>query len=153
MTRLTRTCLLDLPVIPAHRDGATGTEEIQDAYLAERGAISSAAGVRTFVRRWRPLFLLRSGKGGWPGQFLDDDVKALVSLSFDAKKVFAALQRVSDDKFDFSRRPNRIAAHIALPAQLMRAFQLAAHYDVGHDLAMVRLFLDTYPQHEKALRF
>jgi len=146
-----RTCLLDLPVLPDHRDSA-GSSDVQDAYVSERKAIGSPKDVRAFVRRWRPLFLLRLGKGGRRDQFMDGDVKALVSLSFDAKLVFAALQRVQDERFDFSRRANRIAAHIALPAQMMHAYSLADRYDAGHDLAMVRLFLDTYPQHEDALR-
>jgi hypothetical protein len=157
-------CLLDLPVWPEDRDGAGTTSIIQDTYVAERLALGSPSELRPFVKRWRNLFLLGPSRsaflaakpGTWirqAGQSFHREERALLLGEFDAKKVFALLQRTKSDGLNFDDWNVRIVGHLCLPAPLVQAFMLANYYGgCGHDLAMVRLYLDTWPQHRDRLR-
>lgn len=164
MRRLATTCLLDLPVTPI-RDEAN--DDVCSAYVTERQSIAGPKGLRPFVRRWRSLWLLAPGSSGRPDSArrapgsasalaalkrpVDDDVRALLSLTWPAPAVFAALGR--DAKPDFKIRACRIAGLIGLPPALLHAEVLANHYGVTTDIALCRIYLDTYPQHDEALRY
>jgi len=155
MRRLSTTCLLDLPVTP-FRDEAS--DDVRKAYVSERLAISDPRGLRPFVRRWRAMWLLAPGKTGPVGTWsetlkrpLDDDVRALLSLTWPAPVVFAALDKTATP--DFKIRACRIAGLIGLPPALLHAECLAQKYDAPIDIALCRLYLDSYPQHAEALRW
>lgn len=143
-------CLLDLPVLPEHRDDAATTDIVQEAYLKERDAIQTTDDLLNFVRRWRNVWLLRCPRD--EAADLPEEVQRLVSLDFDQEKVLGWLKEAKADSLPFEDIHVRIMAHIAVPVPLLDAFQLAKHYGVGTDLGLVRLFLDGYPEHENKLR-
>lgn len=165
MHKYKRACLLDLPVKIYDRDGATGSSRIQETYIKERKALKEATEIRPFIRRWRNLWLLRPGSllhraapGSWY-HYADApllwDEKAMLAGHFDAKRVLArVLQqpaegplRMNPDELEW-----KICSHLCLPGPLLSAFHLSHHYGIGHDLALVRLFLDSYPEHYNRLR-
>ncbi len=164
MKRWERTCLLDLPVLPHDRDSAAATDYVIKTFVAERSAIPGPAAIRPFVRRWRSAWLLQSGMSGPPGTWvhwahepLDPYDRRLLEGDFDAKKIWAVLQSEghgpeSKGQVDLNSANTRIAAGLMIPVPLMLASQLAHDYGVGHDLGLVRLYLDTYPQHSNRLR-
>jgi len=146
-------CLFDLPVLPEHRDEAASTDIVQEAYLAELGALKSPADLKPFVQRWKNLWLL------WNPREKDrevlPEVQSLLYLDFDEEAVFKYLQIKTQEEppLPYETDVNvRIMAHLALPLGLLDAFQVAKHYGVGTDLALVRLFLDPFPEHANKLR-
>lgn len=153
--RLRPTNLLDLPVYPPDRDGACGSEFIQEAYLKERETLQRSTQLRPFVKRWRALFLLRfgprmRGQDEAPSQ-ANRDMLALVEGRFDAKRVINVIVNAKTIPFNNDDHNHRIAANILIPPALYRAFEIREHFGVGHDLGMVRLYLDSWPQLDHTL--
>ena len=128
--------LLDLPVLPPDRDTACGTSIIQETYLQERDAIKTVEELEAHLKRWENLFLLE------PEPEVEFPLK-------DLEKTLALLLQCRENvetELNFDTIEAKEVACIMIPAALMRAFLLAQHYIVGHDLAMVRLYLDPYPE-------
>lgn len=151
MKRYGSTCLLDLPIKPICRDGFS--DSIQEQFVSERKALSRPEEIRPFVRKWHSIWRLQVGPLAHPSHRVlrRAEVDDLLSLNFDAKKVFRILQ--DDTLFKLQDKSSYIMAHLAIPEPMLRAFELSQHYGVATNLGMVRLFLDTYPQHEMAWRF
>lgn len=159
------TSLLDLPIRPWDRDDTGGTSIVQDTYVRERKALKHAHQLRPFVRRWQAVWLLRPGtllfraaRGSWyhqaSGELLWGE-RALLDGRFDAKRVMARmLQQPAEEPIPFNpnERDWQLVGHLSIPGPFLTAYSLAQHYDVGHDLAMVRLFLDSYPEFNNRLR-
>jgi hypothetical protein len=147
------TCLLDLPVLPEHRDEAASTDIVQTAYLAELEALKSPDDLKSFVQRWMNVWLLWNPRD--ENREIPAEIQSLLYLDSDAEAVFKYLQLKSqvEPPLPFETDVNvRIMAHLAIPVGLLEAFQLAHHYHVGQDLGLVRLFLDPYPEHAEKLR-
>lgn len=143
-------CLLDLPVLPEHRDEAAATDIVHETYLQELKAVKNPSALLDLIRRWRNLWLLRPPKEVTE---LRPEVQSLLALDFDPEKVFEWLQKKDQENLPYEEDVNvRIMAHLALPLPLLDAFSLARHYGVGTDLGLVRLFLDPFPEHEDKLR-
>jgi hypothetical protein len=144
-------CLLDLPVLPDHRDEAAATDIVKEAYLQELNALGTPEELLDFVRRWRNLWLLRCPRR--EPEEVQPELQSLLALDFDPEKVFDWLQKKKQPNVPYTEDVNvRIMCHLALPIGLLEAFQLANHYQVGTDLGLVRLFLDGYPEHDQKLR-
>ena len=143
-----KTCLLDLPVYPEDRDGACGTSDIVDTYLAERDAVKSGDELQSFVIRWRNLWLL---SGNYDK--LSEEEKALIDDEIDHDKVYSQLLRKKEDDLSFEDINVKIMSHIAMPIPFLQAHRVSQHYGVGSDLAMVRLYLDPFPQYDNAMRY
>jgi len=143
-------CLLDLPVLPGHRDGAAATDIVHETYFQELKAIENPEALLDFIRRWRNLWLLCPPE---ETKELAPEVRSLLALDFDPERVFEWLQKKDRDDIPYTTDVHvRIMAHLALPHPLLDAFELAKHYEVGTDLGLVRLFLDPFPEHEDKLR-
>jgi hypothetical protein len=155
MKRIRATNLLDLLglVDLPDRDCAGQTANVEGIYLEERKALESPRQIRPFVRRWTPLFTLQPGPRARHLATMPSrakyDLAAMLDGAYDAIQVCAVLQDQS--RYDNGLRAHRIAANILIPPPLMNAFQLASHYGVMSDLAMVRLYLDTYPALDNTL--
>ena len=137
------TNLLGLPVLPEDRFSAGGTDIIKDAYKKELADVSSPAELKEFVSRWKNLYVIKNPnieERTWP----EEEKLALVDCDFDA--VYPLLLRKKDNDLNFDDPNVRVMSQIAAPRALVDAFMLALQYKVGSDLAMVRLFLDPYPE-------
>ncbi|MFA6234400.1 MAG: hypothetical protein WC824_09510 [Bacteroidota bacterium] len=136
------TTLLDLPVLPPDRDTACATSFIQDVYICERGSLTNAEELQGFIQRWKPLFLL------------EPDPSCQVPLE-NPERIFEIMQKLktkSDEDLDFESDEVKEAMNVMMPPALMKAFFLARHFLVGHDIAMVRLYLDPHPELLEELR-
>lgn len=146
---MTKVTLLDLPVVPPQRDLAAIADLVKTAYLSENKGIQTAEAWTKFIERWTNLWLLPN-KPGLP---------AVLRGDYDMEEALAILQRLyaKDDSVvpAGGEEPSieyLAAVDIVLPEALLRAEMLAHHYGVGTDLALVRLYLDPYPEHENELR-
>jgi len=153
MKRWKRTNLLDLPVLPYARDGAAATNRVIATFVKERTTLTSPMQLRAFVRRWQAIWLLQAGPGYPPGSAADETRRPLDSYTrtllegrYDAKRVFRFVNHKQGEELsETDSRDFRIACCIAMPGPTLPAFFMADKYGVGSDLAMVRLYLDTYP--------
>ena len=138
--------LLDLPVLPKDRDNACGTCTILETYIKERDSINNSDELVEFVKRWKNIWLLRKER--------TSEENDLSESKFDAVSVFELLIRMrnKEDGFDYDQYNTRIAANIAVPPSSLDAFLFSKQFEVGSDLGFIRLYLDTYPEHEKDLR-
>lgn len=158
--------LLDLPVVPVHRDDAASTSLVQETYLQE---LSVATDVESpehswrevkgqepylvwFVKRWQSLWLLRDPRESPEQNILTPEEQAIVDVSFNVEEVTERLRHKKEVDLPWEDFAVRVMAHIALPRTLMKAWEVANHYEVGVDLAMVRLYLDPYPELADKLR-
>jgi len=142
-----KTCLLDLPVYPEDRDVACGTTIISSTYMKERDNLKSPGELKEFVSRWRNVWLL-------DGDYdtLRDEEKLLVDNEIPHEAVYAQLLNKSRDDIDLDDPNVKIMMNIAIPAALLRAFMVGNKWGVGTDLAMVRLYLDPFPELNDAMR-
>ena len=136
--------LLDLPVLPEDRDEAGATSIVQDAYIKESLAIATVEDLRAFTNRWANIWLL----AGKQSQELRPEEKALASGEYVAEELlaetFRCRCRIPDAKPDDNPLWNSLAMFLIMPEAMIKAFQLSTHYNVGHDLALVRLYLDPH---------
>lgn len=137
--------LLDLPILPRDRDSACGSSIIEDTYLKELGEIQNIEQLKEFIVRWRNLWMLDNTK-------VSDEIEQLLGNNFDHQAVLEFLARKKDDKLSFDDMSVRIMTNLAVPHTLLQAFSIANYWGVGTDLAMVRLYLDPYPELDDCLR-
>ena len=134
------TCLLDLPVT-IDIDEAAETSIIIDSYLAELNAVQNHEQLKDFMIRWRNLWALEDPED----RIQSKTERTILEFDFDFFQVFKLLQFKNDSNagFDFENDTNaRIMANIAAPYPLILAGLFSKKYQVGHDLGMVRLYLD-----------
>jgi len=140
-------CLLDLPVLPYDRDSFS--DDIGETYSKDVSDIKSAQDLKNHIEKWRNLWLLRSPKfddiDTW-SQLQPDELK-LLNFDFDFNEVCSFLERKDEDGLPFENENVRIMANIVCPKSLLQATILADKYGVCTDLAMVRLYLDPYPEY------
>lgn len=146
--------LADLPQFRGiDRDGACGTSDVQEQYLKERNAIDSPEALTAHIEAWHNLWVLAG-----PGEMGEDvrpEVEWMLTGLYDPKKVLDYIDKMilKDDSITgelLDSDPDcQIAAHIMLPASLMQAFFLSNACGVGHDLGLVRLFLDPHDRERK----
>ncbi len=166
MSGLERTSLLDVaPLVGLRdRDRTAGSDSIHEAYLKDRDAVKSANELRRLIDKWRPMFLLSAGplrvrKGSWADKAkreLSKEEVRLLQGRYNAASVLRFMKGYEgrSGKPLPKRLPEglRIAMCVMLPPPMLTAFLLANHYGVGSDLGMIRLYLDTYPEHDGELR-
>lgn len=144
--------LTSLPVLPRYRDDCD--DIIEEAYLRDVGELIEPDDIVKLVDRWENLWRL-----GTP-ESREVEVRpaerALLRRAYDPESVFDFFrQRQTLDPTTVP--PERakdceVMCHIILPVPLLNAFQVAHHYGVGTDLALVRLYLDPWPELKSALR-
>ena len=157
--------LLDLPVVPYHRDTAARTQVVQGAYLRERRALRNPNELRPFIRRWQNMWLLRPGnvwRTAQLGSMLYDAAapllwseRAMLEGHFDAQKVLAYLLQQPNEgplRCNPDERDWQICGHLCIPGPMLHAFKVSSYFGVGHDLGLVRLYLDSYPEFIDRLR-
>lgn len=130
-----------LPVLPNDIDDAGETYTIQDAYLAELNLIDSTDALSQFISRWSALWELEVDAN------IKAEIEKLTSLNFDLQLVFGLLLKRDDDEVGrqlLNDENIRIMSHLAIPMALLRALSLAKEYGVTTDLAMIRLYIDSY---------
>jgi hypothetical protein len=137
--------LLDLPVLPESRDSGD-TDNIVSTYLHGLKKVSSPEELKEFVSYWKNIYLLKDDS-----ELIAAEI-ALVELDFDAVVIFPLFSLKGDEGLDFDAFNNQVMANIAAPKALIKASLLAHKYGVGHDLAMVRLYLDPFPEFNDKLR-
>ena len=144
--------LLALPVLPPDHDRCMAEDIIDNTYLEEKKRITSGPELRRFVRRWRNLWLLRPGGllGRNPGtiasispKLLKEEV-GLLEGRYNAKRVVHYLSNPDEMEHKLHLWDVRVAAQVMIPGPLLHSFRLANKYGVGRDLAMIRIYLDTY---------
>lgn len=143
-----QTCLLDLPVYPVDRDSCCASSLISDSYLKERDEIKSGEELQKFVSRWRNMWLLTGDYDK-----LTEEEKRLIDNDMEHDSVYAQLLRIKEDDHDFNDINVKIMSHIAVPIPMLEAHRVSNHYGVGHDLGMVRLYLDPFSQYDDAMRY
>jgi hypothetical protein len=146
-----RTNLLDLPVLPLDRDMACGTSRVSSTFVNDRKKVSSAETLKSFVDKWRPVWLLSAGPvPKSSGNLLVDKCRAplseaavkIVNADFDHERVVTLLNH---EKLPQDEVLACLLGEIFIPGPMLFAFQLSNTYGVGHDLGLVRIYLDTYP--------
>lgn len=139
--------LLDLPVHPLDRDAAGYTDIIEETYTTERPGIITLADLTAFINRWRAIWELVC-------PYHPDLKTGHVPV---ANETVVALLPIMGDK-DFAGpfdgdNPDHVATiNLLLPPAFLHAHVVASEYGVSSDLALVRLFLDPYPELDGELR-
>lgn len=142
--------LLDLPVILHDRDDAA-TSAIIDAYMEGLRRATAPDRLSGHIAVWRNLWLLKP-HDGVPD--LTRGESALLDGDFGPLRVMELLSRKSEAKdLDPGDIDVHVMCNLAVPPAFMMATLLASHYQVGHDLAMVRLYLDPYQDLSECCRY
>jgi hypothetical protein len=150
MTQLIRTTLLDFPVLP-HRDMACGTSKVSSTFVYDRKKVSSAETLKAFINKWRSIWLLSAGPTpNSSGNLFIDKCRAplsaaavkIVSGDFD-HELFATL--INTEKLPQDEALVYVLGEILIPQPMLLASLVAETYGVDHDLGLVRIYLDTYP--------
>jgi hypothetical protein len=147
-----RTNLLDLPVLPYDRDDACGTSRVSSTFVHDRKNVSSAETLKAFVSKWRSVWLLSAGPvPKSSGNLFIDKCRAelsepavkIVNADFDHELIATVIN--NPDGSVHNSELLSILAEISIPSPMLLAFHLSNEYDVDHDLGLVRIYLDTYP--------
>lgn len=142
--------LLDLPILPRDRDRAGRTSIILDTYIKERNEISSVSLLKAHIKRWENLFRLTNEN------FPNLDLTNIFNIKEeDYETILAHIKKLllkQDKGLDFEDELVGITMDIFIPPTLLQATIIAKKYEVGHDLIMVRLYLDPYPEFIHYLR-
>jgi len=148
--------LLDLPILLEDRDSAASTDSIIDAYTTELLVVQESRKLevlRAFIERWRCAWLLKipEGKNTPEGKnVLSLEEEEILGLAEIEPLVELLPRRM--EKLDFNDKSVRKLAHLLIPIPFLSATMVADKYNVGSDLALVRLYLDPYPEYQNACR-
>lgn len=110
------------------------------------------------MNKWRPVWLLSAGPmpESSGNLFIDkcrtelsaESVK-VVNGEFDHELLYVLINdselTMDDPRLKDNSELISIVAEIALPSAMLFAFHLSNTYGVSHDLGLVRIYLDTYP--------
>jgi hypothetical protein len=152
MTQLIRTTLLDLPVLPLDRDDACRTSRVLSTFVNDRKKVSSAETLKSFVDKWRSVWLLSAGPvpRSSGGVFIDkcraplsEVAIKIVCDDFDHELIATLIN--SKELLQEDDELISLVGDILIPTSMLFAFHLSKTYGVGHDLGLIRVYLDTYP--------
>lgn len=150
--------LLSLPVLPTNRDKAARTDRILESFVHERKAATASGELAPFIERWKNVWQLQAGDtakdapensyAGSARQGVHPAAQRLLMGDYNKDKVLEVSRSSKDapSSIPADDPDYEVACHLMLPLPLMNAHFLARHYGVCSDLAMVRIYLDTYPE-------
>jgi hypothetical protein len=173
MTILRDKILLDLPILLDDRDSAASTTIIIDTFQDElvhtycdcchggvvgldanaeiwsQGQRSKLDDLKKFIKKWENVWLLKMPEGR--NNILFPEEEEIINL-VDIEPLLDLLPRRRDDGLKFEDKNVRKLANLIAPVTFITATMVADHYGVGSDLALVRLYLDPYPEYSYACR-
>lgn len=135
--------LKDLPVQPS----VMGSDLVATAYTTELKEVTTPDALKAFVERWKALYMLtrerkidKKGKDAKRFRISFKNLKRMIVGDFNATEALECIAAGRGGACKHSSQYSCAGMHILCPLILVQMLQIADHFGVTVDIAMIQAF-------------
>lgn len=135
--------LKDLPVKPS----LSGDDIVATAYTTELKEVTTPEALKAFVERWKPLYMLtrekkinKKGKDAKRYRVSMNNLKRMIVGDFDAEEALKCVAECRKGPCKHATQYSCPGMHILCPVIFVQLLQVADHFGVTMDIAMIQAF-------------